>query len=50
MSNLIKIGIDPSGTGTTAIVNFEDKKLLWKNEYTNNLIVLQKLRFYKKYK
>ncbi len=32
---MIKIGIDPSGTGTTAIVLFENKKLKFKNDYTN---------------
>ncbi len=35
MSNLIKIGIDPSGTGTTAVAIFEDNKLIDKSEYTN---------------
>lgn len=32
---MIKIGIDPSGTGTTAIVAFEDNILLDKQEFTN---------------
>lgn len=32
---MIKIGIDPSGTGTTGIVVFEDNKLIDKSEYTN---------------
>ncbi len=35
MSHLIKIGIDPSGTGTTAVAIFEDNKLIDKSEYTN---------------
>ncbi|WP_338963557.1 hypothetical protein [Spiroplasma endosymbiont of Sarcophaga carnaria] len=35
MSHLIKIGIDPSGTGTTAIVIYEDNKLIEKLEFTN---------------
>ncbi|MFX4057330.1 MAG: hypothetical protein EHV01_003320 [Spiroplasma sp. hy2] len=35
MSNLIKIGIDPSGTGTTAIVIYEDNKLIKQNEFTS---------------
>jgi hypothetical protein len=35
MSQLIKIGIDPSGTGTTAIVIYEDNKLIEKLEFTN---------------
>jgi hypothetical protein len=35
MSNLIKIGIDPSGTGTTAVAIFENNKLIDKSEYTN---------------
>ncbi|MBH8622812.1 hypothetical protein TS70_02655 [Spiroplasma sp. hyd1] len=47
---MIKIGIDPSGTGTTAIVIFEDNKLIDKSEYTNRDwiaqtdIILDKLR------
>ncbi|MBW3057825.1 hypothetical protein D6D54_08285 [Spiroplasma poulsonii] len=32
---MIKIGIDPSGTGTTAVAIFEDNKLIDKSEYTN---------------
>ncbi len=32
---MIKIGIDPSGTGTTAIVIYEDNKLIEKLEFTN---------------
>lgn len=32
---MIKIGIDPSGTGTTAIVVYEDNKLTEKQEFTN---------------
>ncbi|WP_348735846.1 hypothetical protein [Spiroplasma endosymbiont of Ammophila pubescens] len=32
---MIKIGIDPSGTGTTAIAFFEDNKLIEKLEFTN---------------
>ncbi|WP_425379991.1 hypothetical protein [Spiroplasma endosymbiont of Stenodema calcarata] len=32
---MIKIGIDPSGTGTTAIVVYEDNKLTEKIEFTN---------------
>ncbi|WP_424525732.1 hypothetical protein [Spiroplasma endosymbiont of Glossina fuscipes fuscipes] len=35
MSNLIKIGIDPSGTGTTAIAIFEDNKLIRKELFDN---------------
>ncbi|MFJ1522788.1 hypothetical protein [Spiroplasma sp. ald] len=31
----IKIGIDPSGTGTTAITVFKDNKLINKSEYTH---------------
>lgn len=30
---MIKIGIDPSGTGTTGIVIYEDNKLIEKNEF-----------------
>ncbi|WP_338954396.1 hypothetical protein [Spiroplasma endosymbiont of Polydrusus cervinus] len=33
MNHLIKIGIDPSGTGTSAIVVYEDNKLIDKMEY-----------------
>ncbi len=32
---MIKIGIDPSGTGTTAIIVYEDNKLTEKLEFTN---------------
>ncbi len=32
---MIKIGIDPSGTGTTGIVVYEDNKLIEKQEFTN---------------
>ncbi len=32
---MIKIGIDPLGTGTTAIVIYEDNKLIEKLEFTN---------------
>ncbi|RUO86499.1 hypothetical protein [Spiroplasma endosymbiont of Megaselia nigra] len=32
---MIKIGIDPSGTGTTSIVVYEDNKLTKKLEFTN---------------
>ncbi|UZQ30991.1 MAG: hypothetical protein OHM56_05720 [Spiroplasma phoeniceum] len=32
---MIKIGIDPSGTGTTAVAIFEDNKLIDKSEYKN---------------
>ncbi|WP_253301213.1 hypothetical protein [Spiroplasma endosymbiont of Phyllotreta cruciferae] len=32
---MIKIGIDPSGTGTTAIVIYKDNKLIEKLEFTN---------------
>ncbi|AXF95185.1 hypothetical protein SDAV_00190 [Spiroplasma phoeniceum P40] len=32
---MIKIGIDPSGTGTTAIVIYEDNKLIKKLDFTN---------------
>ncbi len=32
---MIKIGIDPSGTGTTAIVIYEDNKLIEKLKFTN---------------
>ncbi|WP_338964939.1 MULTISPECIES: hypothetical protein [unclassified Spiroplasma] len=32
---MIKIGVDPSGTGTTAIVIYEDNKLIEKLEFTN---------------
>jgi len=32
---MIKIGIDPSGTGTTAIAVYEDNKLIEKLEFTN---------------
>ncbi|MFX4057069.1 MAG: hypothetical protein EHV01_001885 [Spiroplasma sp. hy2] len=35
MSKLIKIGIDPSGTGTTAIVVYKDNKLIDKQEFIN---------------
>ncbi|WP_186823373.1 hypothetical protein [Spiroplasma phoeniceum] len=35
MNNLIKIGIDPSGTGTTGIVIYEDNKLIKKLDFTN---------------
>jgi hypothetical protein len=35
MSDLIKIGIDPSGTGITAIVEYEDNILLSKKEFIN---------------
>ncbi|WP_133165094.1 hypothetical protein [Spiroplasma poulsonii] len=35
MSHLIKIGIDPSGTGTTAIVVYKNNKLIDKQEFTN---------------
>ncbi|WP_425378484.1 hypothetical protein [Spiroplasma endosymbiont of Polydrusus pterygomalis] len=41
MSNLIKIGIDPSGTGTTAIVTFKDNKLIDKSEYTHYDLITQ---------
>ncbi|WP_342256276.1 hypothetical protein [Spiroplasma endosymbiont of Poecilobothrus nobilitatus] len=34
---MIKIGIDPSGTGTTGIVIYKDNKLFDKFEFTNNL-------------
>ncbi|WP_338966290.1 hypothetical protein [Spiroplasma endosymbiont of Sarcophaga carnaria] len=33
---MIKIGIDPSGTGTTAIVVYEDSILLHEKEFINN--------------
>ncbi|WP_186823476.1 hypothetical protein [Spiroplasma phoeniceum] len=36
MSNLIKIGIDPSGTGTTGIVIYEDNKIIRKIEIIYN--------------
>ncbi|PWF97471.1 hypothetical protein SMH99_00670 [Spiroplasma poulsonii] len=32
---MIKIGIDPSGTGTTAIVVYKNNKLIDKQEFTN---------------
>ncbi|WP_253301782.1 hypothetical protein [Spiroplasma endosymbiont of Phyllotreta cruciferae] len=32
---MIKIGIDPSGNGTTGIVVYEDNKLTEKQEFTN---------------
>ncbi|WP_338966176.1 MULTISPECIES: hypothetical protein [unclassified Spiroplasma] len=32
---MIKIGIDPSGTGTTAIVIYENNKLIKQNEFTS---------------
>lgn len=32
---MIKIGIDPSGTGTTAIVAFKNNELIYINEYSN---------------
>ncbi|MFX4056718.1 MAG: hypothetical protein EHV01_000035 [Spiroplasma sp. hy2] len=35
MSQLIKIGIDPSGTGTTAIVVYKNNKLIDKQEFIN---------------
>ncbi|WP_348736447.1 hypothetical protein [Spiroplasma endosymbiont of Ammophila pubescens] len=38
---MIKIGIDPSGTGTTAIAFFEDNKLIDKYEYTNRDWIVQ---------
>ncbi|WP_338988888.1 hypothetical protein [Spiroplasma endosymbiont of Seladonia tumulorum] len=38
---MIKIGIDPSGTGTTAITIFEDNKLINKSEYKNNNWITQ---------
>ncbi|WP_338988706.1 hypothetical protein [Spiroplasma endosymbiont of Seladonia tumulorum] len=38
---MIKIGIDPSGTGTTAIVVYEDNKLKEKLEFTNYLWIKQ---------
>jgi len=38
---LIKIGIDPSGTGTTAIVVYIKNKLIEKYEFTNKLWIKQ---------
>lgn len=38
---MIKIGIDPSGTGTTAIVLINDNKLIDKSEYKNNNWITQ---------
>ncbi|WP_338963743.1 MULTISPECIES: hypothetical protein [unclassified Spiroplasma] len=35
MIHLIKIGIDPSGTGTTAIVVYKNNKLIDKKEFIN---------------
>ncbi|ALA96958.1 hypothetical protein SKUN_0033 [Spiroplasma kunkelii CR2-3x] len=32
---MIKVGIDPSGTGTTGIVVYENNKLIKKYEFTN---------------
>ncbi|WP_348735684.1 hypothetical protein [Spiroplasma endosymbiont of Ammophila pubescens] len=38
---MIKIDIDPSGSGTTAIVVFKDNKLIKKLEYKNNNRITQ---------
>lgn len=38
---MIKIGIDPSGTGTTAIALINDNKLIDKSEYKNNNWITQ---------